>query len=73
MGSKTSIAAVVPAATHVAAAQALGRSPAGMSVQAQTQINDCINLLKQIVKDMTSGNATDPNIVTFNAVIAALS
>lgn len=73
MGAKATIAATVPAGTHVSAAQNLGRSPAMLHLQAQVQINDTINLLKQIVKDMTIGNPSDPNIAAFNTVITNLS
>jgi hypothetical protein len=73
MGAKTTIAAIVPAATHVTASQSLGRSPAILHAQAQVQITDCINLLKQVVADMTKGNPSDPNITTLNTVITSLS
>lgn len=73
MGAKTTIATTVPAGTHTTAAQTLGRSPVMMHAQAQAQINDCVNLLKQIVKDMTVGNPSDPNIAAFNTVITNLS
>lgn len=73
MGAKTTIAATVPAGTHNTAALALGRSPVMMHTQVQAQINDCVNMLKQVVKDMTAGNPSDPNIAAFNTVITNLS
>lgn len=73
MGSKTTIVTTVPATTQTTASQSLGRSPAMLHAQAGVQINDTIQLLKQIVKDMTAGNPSDPNITSFNAVITALS
>jgi hypothetical protein len=73
MGAKATIAAIVPATTHTAAAQSLGRNPIMLHAQVQVQITDCINLLKQVVKDMTVGNASDPNIATLNTVITNLS
>jgi hypothetical protein len=73
MGAIATIKTTVPATTHVAAAQALGRNPTQMHLQAQTQIQDCVSLLKQIVKDMTIGNPSDPNIAAFNTVITNLS
>ena len=73
MGAKATIAAIVPANTHVSASQALGRNPTMLHLQAQTQIQDAINVLKQVVKDMTAGNPSDANIATLNGVITALS
>lgn len=73
MGAKASVAAIVPATTHTSAAQTLGRSPVMMNAQVQAQITDCINLLKQVVKDMTVGNVSDPNITALNTVITNLS
>ena len=73
MGSKATIAALVPATTHISASQALGRNPTMLHQQAQTQLNDAINILKQVVADMTRGNPSDPNIATLNTVITNLS
>lgn len=73
MGAKATVVATVPATTQTSAAQNLGRSPVMLHAQAGVQINDTINLLKQIVKDMTAGNASDPNIAAFNTVITNLS
>jgi hypothetical protein len=72
MGAKATIAAIVPAATHTAAAQSLGRNPVMLHAQAQQQITDCINLIKQVVRDMQAGNPSDPNIASFNTVINIL-
>lgn len=73
MGVKTTIAGIVPAATHVSASQALGRNPSQLHQQAQTQLVDTINLLNQVVKDMTKGNPSDPNIAIINTAISNLS
>jgi hypothetical protein len=73
MGAKATISATIPAATHTGAAQLLGRNAAMMHIQAQAHIEDCINLLKQVIKDMTLGNSSDPNIATLNTIITNLS
>jgi hypothetical protein len=73
MGAKATIAAIVPQTTHVTAAQSLGRSPSTLHAQAGVQLTDTINLLKQVVSDMTKGNPSDPNIATLNTVITNLS
>jgi hypothetical protein len=73
MGVKSSIAAIVPTATHITASQLSGRNPTVLHAQAQQQIVDVINALKQVVADMTKGNPSDPNIATLTAQITALS
>lgn len=73
MGSKTTITTTVPAGTHTTASQSVGRNPVMLHAQVGAQITDTINLLKQIVKDMTAGNPSDPNIAAFNTVITNLS
>ena len=73
MGAKTTIAATIPAATHNTVAQSYGRNAAVMHMQAQQQITDTINLLRQIFKDATLGNPSDPNAVTIQTVINSLT
>ena len=73
MGTKTTVAATVPASTHIAAAELVGRNPTVMQLQLQAMVNDVITMAKQIVKDMTAGNASDPNIATYNTLITNLS
>ncbi len=73
MGAKAILKAVVPAGTHITAAQSLGRDAVTMLNETQTQITDSVNGLKVIVADMTAGNPSDPNIATLNTVITTLS
>jgi hypothetical protein len=53
MGVKSTIAAVTASVAHSTAAQALGRNPSSMHAQAGAQLTDTINLLTQIVKDLS--------------------
>ena len=70
MGTKTTLANTPLAAAHVAAAQAAGQNATAMMTQVQSQLNDAVALLKQLVKTMQAG---DTNIALYNSLIANLS
>jgi hypothetical protein len=73
MGVKTALAGIVPANTHTAAAQALGHDAANLLLQVQTHLIEDINLIKQVISDMTKGNPSDPGIATLNTQVTNLS
>jgi hypothetical protein len=56
MGVKSTIAVVTASVAHSTAAQALGRNPSSMHAQAGAQLTDTINLLTQIIKDLSKAS-----------------
>ena len=66
MGVKTSLATTTVAASHLSAALKAGRYPVEQIQQAQ----DLIITLKEIIKDMQTGDA---NIAAFQTLITNLS
>jgi hypothetical protein len=70
MGVRTSLIAASLAAGHNSAAFAHGRSAPALVLQAEQQLLDTIQLLREIVKDMQNG---DPNIASFSSLITQLS
>jgi hypothetical protein len=73
MGARTSIAAITPSATHIAAAEKLGRHPIMTHNQAIRALEDAIIALQRAAADAAIGNAGDANISSLNAIIANLS
>jgi hypothetical protein len=73
MGAKTSIAAITPSATHVSAAEKLGRHPTMTHNQALRALDDAVIALRLAVADATLGNSGDSNIATLNTIISNLS
>jgi hypothetical protein len=70
MGVRTSLIATAIAASHTSAAFKSGRNAAELVTQAEQQIQDAIITLKEIVKDMQTGDA---NITAFQTLITNLS
>jgi len=70
MGVKTSLATTTIAASHTAAATKAGRYPVEQITAAQQQAQDLIITLKEIIKDMQTG---DSNITAFQTLITDLS
>jgi hypothetical protein len=70
MGTKTSLSTTTFAASHTAAATKAGRSPVEQNATAQQQAQDLIVTLKEMIKDMQSGDA---NITAFQTLITNLS
>ena len=70
MGTKTTLATTVIAASHTAAATKAGRSPTEQNATAQQQAQDLIVTLKEMLKDMQAG---DSNITAFQTLITNLS
>jgi hypothetical protein len=66
MGVKTNVAAISPTAAHASVAAASGRNATSMHTQAGAQIVDTINLLTQIVKDLTKANPFSVSGATLN-------
>ena len=70
MGTKTSLSTTTFAASHIAAATKSGRSPVEQNATAQQQAQDLIVTLREMIKDMQSGDA---NITAFQTLITNLS
>ena len=70
MGVKTSLSTTVVAASHLSAAFKSGRYPTEQIAVAQQQAQDLIITLKEIIKDMQTGDA---NITAFQTLITNLS
>jgi hypothetical protein len=70
MGVKTSLSTTVVAASHPSAALKSGHYPLEQITQAQQQAQDLIITLKEIIKDMQTGDA---NIAAFQTLITNLS
>ena len=70
MGVKTSLATTTFAASHTAAATKSGRSPVEQNATAQQQAQDLIVTLREMIKDMQTG---DTNITAFQTLITNLS
>jgi hypothetical protein len=66
MGVKTNVAAISPTAAHASVAATSGRNATSMHQQAGAQIVDTINLLTQIVKDLTKANPFSVSGATLN-------
>ena len=70
MGTIASLVGTTVAPAHLSAALAKGRYPVEQIQQAQQQARDLIITLKEIIKDMQTG---DPNIAAFQMLITNLS
>ena len=70
MTLKATLTALVPSATHIANAAALGRAPSTLIALAAETAGELITLLQILKADMQTG---DGNIATINTQIANLS
>lgn len=70
MGVKTAVAAIVPAANHIAAAKAVGQDVATLQAEATFKCAEAVVALKNLLAQMQTG---DGNITTINTQITALS
>jgi hypothetical protein len=68
MGTRTTLTTTTPIPAHATAAQAAGRNAAALHAQLGAQLTDTINLLTQVVQDMSKGS---PFTVTGAPTIAS--